>query len=379
MASEIVKLSPTNVTNASSTTMFDCELPFDHDKELLLFDNYTFINRIILVVVQSLLFVPTIIFNAVIIIAMVKNRNLWRSATILIGFLAITDAFVGICSMPLLLSTVVMELVYGEKSVDTQAYCTLSKVTLYAGDLGMGLSFITISLITFERYVAIFWPFWYRKHVRTSAIIKTTIFIWLLWAFLVVVLILNVSFELIVGVVILVLVILVYLLALPVYVRIVLLLNKIEAMDASTSKIDRKGSITCAIMVICLLLCYTPLIVFAIVIVANGGTKSAISYAFPWTRVLVLSNSFFNPLIYLARNHTIRRATRDILKKFFKKAGEQTVCTPTNQPEHGYGITNTAAVISREVWWPGSNVTLVEVFLEDWKKTLYLTFLYSHH
>lgn len=347
--------SSTNLTNVSTALHSYCERPFNHTRELLLFNTNAFMNRIALVAIQSVVLIPTIVINVVIIAAMACNRNLWRSATILIGFLAITDAFVGIFSMPFFLTTLIMELVYGEQSFDTNAYCTMTKIALHAGDLGIGWSFITISFITFERYVAIFCPFWYRKNIQTPLVVKTIITIWLLWFLLVLVLILNLSFEIIVGIFILVLVILVYVLALPVYVRIVILLNKMETSGVNQpAKIDRKGSITCGIIVVCLLLCYTPLIVVACIIVGtNGGTFISITYAFPWTRLLLLSNSLFNPIIYLARNQMIRTSARNNLKKLFMKTSTvQSVVqsSPTNhQQEHINAYSNTAAVITSGV------------------------------
>jgi hypothetical protein len=334
----------------NSSTYFKCDA--DPFKDLPSFDPAAYISRVTFATILAILILPTIFLNITILIAIIKNRTLWRSSHILIGFLAVTDALVGAFSMPLLLSTVLIEIIYERSSYYKQVYCILSQAALNAGDLGIGWSFITIALITFERYVAIFAPFWYRKYVRTSVVVKTTLVIWVIWAAAVVILILNITLEFAVGVVILILVVTVYVLAVPAYIRILYLLKKIESSPIpetnSRPTIDRKGSITCAIMLLCLILCYTPLIVVSLVLVTKGVSKTVLTYILPWTRLVVLANSFFNPIIYICRIALIRRSAKNIFKRFYKKASSQPGTAAPSVPAVELGANNGAAVISQD-------------------------------
>ena len=331
----------------NSSNHFVCNVPL---KGLPSFDAASYISRVTLAAVLSILILPTICLNVTILIAIIKNRTLWRSSHILIGFLAVTDALVGIVSMPLFLTATLMEIISGRSSYHMRIYCTLSEAALNAGDLGIGWSFITIVLITFERYVAIFAPFWYRKHIQTSVMVKATLFSWLIWAAVVVILILNIAAEFEVGVVILILVVIVYFLAVPAYIRILILLKKMESRNMSENEnrttIDRKGSITFAIMLFCLILCYAPFLLVSVALVVKGATKPLLTYFFPWTKLTVLANSFFNPIIYICRIPLIRKSAKNIFKRFYGKesARQVTDTTPQSAPAVDVGVINRAGV-----------------------------------
>ena len=331
----------------NSSNDSDCKVPF---VSLPSFDTASFINRVTLAVILSILILPTICLNVTVLIAIVKNRSLWRSSHILIGFLAVTDALVGVVSMPLLLTTILIEIIYERSSYQKQIFCTLSEAALNAGDLGIGWSFITIALITFERYVAIFAPFWYRKYIQTSVMVKTTLLSWAIWAACVVVLILNITAEFEIGIIILILVVIVYFLALPAYIRILILLKRMESRHTCGSEsrptIDRKGSMTFAIMLFCLILCYSPLLLVGSVLVLKGESKILLTYLIPWARLAVLANSLFNPIIYICRISLIRRSARNIFKQFYEKASIRAVAdiAPLSAPALGVGAVNRAAV-----------------------------------
>lgn len=338
----------------STSTYFKCNTPFDHAQGLPSFDTASFLSRVSIAVVLGILILPTIFMNIVILIAIFKNRNFWRSSHILIGFLAVTDAIVGTFSMPLFLSTLLMEIYYEKSAFYKKAYCMLSEAALNCGDLGLGWSFITMITITFERYVAIFAPFWYRKYVRTSGVVKVTLFSWLIWAVVVVFLIVKTSLEFALGVSVLILVVVVYFLAVPAFIRIFRLLKKMESSRIpeadSRPRIDHKGSITCAMMLFCLILCYTPLLVVTAVIVIRGVSEMLLTYLLPWARLMLLANSFCNPIIYIYRNQLIRNSVKTIFKRFFKRASSQptTGTAGPSVPAMDCGISNRAVVIGQD-------------------------------
>ena len=331
----------------NSSMQFQCEGPL---AGLPLFDTAAYVSRVTLATILSILILPTICLNITILVAIIKNRTLWRSSHILIGFLAVTDALVGIISMPLSLSTVLIEIIYERSSQYKRIYCVLSHGAFNSGDLGIGWSFITIAMITFDRYVAIFAPFWYRRYIRASVMVKTTLFIWLIWAAVVVILILNIPSEFAIGIVILILVVIVYFLAVPAYIRILILLKKMESSQVSETEnrptIDRKGSITCAMMLFCLILCYAPLLLAAVVLVIKGPSETVITYFVPWGRLAVLANSLFNPIIYICRIALIRRSAKNIFKRFYEKASSRPVAdiAAPSVPAVSLGVINGVAV-----------------------------------
>ena len=341
------RITSGNLDNNSSINVTCYALP--PYEVLPSFDNAAFINRVAMATILSILILPTIFLNCSLLIAISKNKRLWRSTHILIGFLAVTDVLVGVVSMPLFLSTIVIEIIYERNSYNKGVYCGLSKAALNAGDLGLGLSFITFVLITFERYVAIFAPFWYRKYVRKSVMVKATLLAWLIWAAIVVLLILDVSAEFVIGVVLLIVVVMVYFLAVPAHARIFYLLKKMESSRIqernNRPRIDRKGSITCAILLLCLVLCYVAGLATVIVIVTKGVSSSLLTYCLPWSRVLFLSNSFFNPIIYISRVPLVGRSTKNIFKWFFNRTRSQTTENEVAQSVPGAecGVMNGAA------------------------------------
>ena len=345
---------PTNGTTGTLSNNFSTYLKCNDVvlfKDLPSFGVGAYISRVTLATTLVVLILPTIFLNLTILVAIIKNRTLWRSSHILVGFLAVTDALVGAISMPLFLSTVLIEIIYQKTSHEMHVYCVLSTVALNAGDLGMGWSFATIALITFERYIAIFAPFWYRKFVRASVMVKATLLTWLIWAVAVALLVVNVPFEHYFGVALLILVFIVYFLAVPASFRIFHLLKKMEsgqsAENDGRSPIDRKGSITCAIMLFCLVICYTPLILVSVVIVFKGVWETLLTYLLPWARLILLANSFFNPIIYINRVPLIGRSAKNVFKRFYKRASSRPVedTAPPSVPAVNIGVSNRAAVM----------------------------------
>lgn len=121
--------------------------------------------------------------NAVVVFVTWRTPALHSPRNILLCSLAATDFFVGFTSQPFF---VVAELflLFGQ----LERYCLTVFMLFYSSWLFNGISFLTLTAISFERYLALRFHLRYPELITASRVVITVVIYWLIWATLVTVL-----------------------------------------------------------------------------------------------------------------------------------------------------------------------------------------------
>ena len=121
-----------------------------------------FVANIITSVLDLLVAISATLSNALIVYVIWKNRSLCSPSNTLMGCLAVTDLLVGSLVAPLNVLTKI-----GETVNNGELYCVAGVIFSFIGWISVSLSFLTLAVISVERYLAI------RLHLTYIAIITT--------------------------------------------------------------------------------------------------------------------------------------------------------------------------------------------------------------
>lgn len=267
--------------------------------------------------------------NVMVFIAVLRKSQLRTIANTSILCLAFADLLVGLVVQP-------AYLVYqASKMENPQRFpCTELLVYSFTGASCICFSFLTLTLITLERYVAVFYPYRYTQLVTSRRIVITNSAMWLSWIVLIVALrfqygvnssheITAFSFVIIAN----------FMLTIFVYFRVFRLVRRctaqvgaqIHQQNQTTDAQEAKASKTVALITGALFLCYTPTFC-ATVVDQTGRLSPELLYhvLYPLGETAVLFNSLLNPIIYVWRTEGIRRSLLEVLRiKCFRQGDTQ--------------------------------------------------------
>ena len=284
-------------------------------------------HLIAMISIDSVVVLPTIFLNAVVIFAVATRSRLQSNSSILVACLAGTDLMSGLVVQPLTIA-VDVERIHSEGP-----FCILEKVCLTAFVGSCFASLYHIVLITIDRYVATKYALRYRDIVTTQRI---TIGVLLAWSFVVfetfaevVLAVLDSETKLysvmlyvkdiiltaIVGVCIVFIVYAYrYIYSVPRRQKKRLKTEQLSHEEAKRLKRNNKTSYTLAIVLGALLLTYLPTIVLAIVAATSDNVPPKIMIIlWSWTRTFIFLGSLLNPVIYCWRIKKLRHAFLEIL------------------------------------------------------------------
>lgn len=264
---------------------------------------------VIVSVWNGLLLVVALVANGLVCAAILKNSELRsRASNTLLLLLSMSDFFVGFAVQPLYLLRRLMEL-------QDRYICWVIVSYRVLWHLSIGTSFLILSFVACERYIALFYTFKYNEIITISRLVLFTGFFVASWTLFVISRFLGLSTEkyyaaatsfiiLIVSVIIFV------------YVRIYRLARRhqsqisvMSSTQSSTIVRESKVTKTTAYIVGAVLICYSPLLI-SLVAVKFFDDKLFHYYVFPVTDCMVFCNSALNPLIYCWRNTDLRRSIR---------------------------------------------------------------------
>ena len=124
-----------------------------------------FINHIFVIVFNSILIFPTILLNAVSIIPILKSSQLNSKPCYFIILLqSMIDLGVGVLAIPLFL-------LYLASDVGGVSNCFITHYAFRAVLVPIGLSSITLSALTMDRYIAILHPYAYTTYVTRKKLL----------------------------------------------------------------------------------------------------------------------------------------------------------------------------------------------------------------
>ena len=134
------------------------------------------ISSISACVVASIMCLLTLISNTVVIIAIWRTPVLHQPRNVLLCSLAVSDFFVGLTSEPSFLVAEI-SLLLGNMDI----YCLAVFIHFYTAWMFNGISFLTLSAISFERYLALRLHLRYAELITITRVFITALIYWAIW------------------------------------------------------------------------------------------------------------------------------------------------------------------------------------------------------
>ena len=133
------------------------------------------INSIIVTIFNLVVAVPTIMLNILVIVAMSRKASLRKLSNKILTNLAVSDLLSGLMVQPSIAA--ILSIANAQTPLDVP--CELFIFTSVAGYTLACVSLLTVSFVSFERYVAIFYPFFYNRCISSRFLLVVCAFIWI--------------------------------------------------------------------------------------------------------------------------------------------------------------------------------------------------------
>jgi len=283
-----------------------------------------------LCIINSVLCPLTVAGNVLVFMAVLRKVQLRTVANTSILCLAFTDLMVGVFVQP---SYVVYQASKLSASPDNFP-CDKLLIYSFFGVICICTSFLTLILISLERYMAVFYPYIYVAKVNSRRVISVTVTVWgiSIGVLLSVRFLFGINSNEETGVISLI-IITNFLVTSSVYFKIFRLVKRCNAQvnvemsqhTGSSSESDpptqgnsntreAKASKTVAFVAGTLFLCFTPTLCVNIVDQAGLAPGDLLYHViYPIAETAVLLNSCVNPGIYVWRTRGIRRSLWELL------------------------------------------------------------------
>ena len=280
-----------------------------------------YVNLIVISIINGLSFPFTALFNAVFILGILFKPNLRRKkSTVLTGYLAVTDLVVGVIVQPIFLASVLCRI------TGRCSNCAVDSARVYLLRISCMSSLAHVTLVAWERYIAIKHALQYKLVVTTKRLLAGTIAAWLISVASICILFFPVNLSkvlLAIGFLISI--------AATVYFYIVIYLeSKRHRREIKASSPLRetnllrekefKAAKTTAVIFGCLLICNGPsfsaIIIDKFIFPFNGSNAPIWACIYPWMSTFIMLNSLCNPFIYGWRVKEFRDVIASVFQIF---------------------------------------------------------------
>ena len=263
----------------------------------------------------------TIVLNILVIVAVNKRRELQKNSNILLASMAVADLVVGAVSMPLTITTDVL-LVRKDLSLTICKLAFANQIVLYAA---VSSSFYHLTVIAFERYVAIKRWKSYKAIVTKARVKMSAVMAWLLAVVSTAPVRIMTAAEVddkyikILNILSAIKTVVCVVLIGYCYITAYLSLrsrkgNEISQVAArSKAKLENTIAKATGILTTVLFVSYIP----SVLVLLLGGSIPLLrtSSFFRWSELLVQLNSLLNPILYcFALNRNLRNEVLEMLK-----------------------------------------------------------------
>lgn len=252
--------------------------------------------------------------NLLVVFAIARNSALHTPPNVLLACLALSDLLVGLVVQP---CYVVFRLL---ENIKHFVPCALRILYSESFWVCYGVSFLTLSAISFERYIALRLHLRYKELVTSVGALKVAVAIWILDILLTFLEWIAQSKRLRsfhVGLLLLCLVV-----TLATHVKIFLILrrhqrqiNSFHVNRTQPLKRNIRGqnrlAVSVAYIVVIYVTCNIPVLIATTYLFAGGHFSSF--NVFSWTETIAFLNSLINPIICCCRNREIRLAIVNIV------------------------------------------------------------------
>ena len=311
--------------NNSSEPSAVCEqLPFTVNVVPVVLTTAAYRATVFTIVFNSITCPLVIAGNFLVFVAVLRKPELQTVYNTSMLFLAFTDLLIGLVGQPAFL-------VYqGTKLHGGNFNCVSLAVYTFVVFLCTGLSLLTLSLMSVERYVAIFYPFKYSGFMTVRRIVLMIGTVWVLWSVCITLLRfypgINTSTYIITATA---LVALCFVLVLTIYIKVLHLLKRVKAnrkvpalqesetdcqLEVTVPSTNRnpraaRGSKTIVYVTGALFVCFAPTLYTSAVYQLGLMDCDAFYHVlYPISDTAALFNSCCNPFIYVWRSKSVRES-----------------------------------------------------------------------
>ena len=296
---------------------FQAVIPFPHTMSARL-------TAVVTCIISAIGLTTAVSCNTLFILAFARTRELRTYANLFLVSLSFTDLLVGSVVEPLYITRQSLALTGIDNCEVWVAYLTMAL-------LCTGASFLNLTLISCERYVAIFSPLNYMRLVTKARVLSIIGGVWLAWITLTCMRFAGIPNHF------------VYLICFAVigscyaitgfiyffifrearrhHRRIVTEQQNYDPLAPGVAR-ETKLAKTMAYIFGALLICYTPGMVILLIRTVKGDSPELLYNFYPWAENLIFLNSSLNPMIYCWRNREIRhvvfRFLSPLTSKLFK-------------------------------------------------------------
>lgn len=307
-------------SNTTKTTSWMCQTlePFLDMEARVGLPGYYIVTAIAACILNIVTSCTTLALNAVVILATWLTPPLrYKPKNILLCLLAVSDFFVGFSSQP---SLVVAEisLILGQ----TEQYCYAVFIHFYTSWMFSGISFLTLSAIIIERYLALRFHLRYTELITATRVISAAVIYWAIWVTSITILwfwIRNRIFSLALTAVCILTAItdgLCYFLIFKTVRRHNLQIQLTSFQQRLDMARYRRTTNTIVLLVSNFAGSYIPFVITSAISALQAKEDMRTSAAHCMSVVIVSANSCVNPLIYFWRVSEFREAAKRTLRKF---------------------------------------------------------------
>ena len=286
------------------------------------------------ILVNSLSFIPTVVINLLVVLAIYRTPAIQTPSNILLCSLACTDLTVGLLVQPVYIISRIAEVLNS-----FELFCSTWLVSRLLASWMANVSLLTLTVVGIDRVLAMHLGMQYRTVVKTSRMTTVAVALWVLAGILSFIRLLTYEVRIFLGV------------GAAIYISCLLVLcfsywKTFNALRRHQLKIGdtlhnrqsgsmnvkryRKSLYTMLYVVGLVLVCYLPYICLALPVVFTGRSEAERA---AWTIVdtLLFLNSLLNPILYCWRIRDVRRSLVGVLQKYLPWCDIQSIGTCWNR------------------------------------------------
>ena len=310
-----VSASKVSFDNSSRSVFFCPSTPH------LIWDLKQIISLQLAIAVTTVVFPFTILLNILVIVAVKKIRELQTNSNILTTSLAVTDLLVGAVSMPL---SITLDALILRTTLSEEIICTINEISGFVLYTACNVSLFHLTLIAWERYVAIVKCTKYKIIVTKGRVKRYAGIAWItalvinaLYGTLGVV---HVRYQalLVVDVIYSFIWLICFSLIVYFYLMIYIEMRKrnrsqiIQVSALIKARIESKIAYTVFLLTVAVFIACVPAVVFSIVVTFSPIFQANSFYR--WAEIFIQVNALVNPALYFYRNNRYRKAALKLLK-----------------------------------------------------------------
>lgn len=300
------------------------------------------INVLLAGITNCVFGVAAIVLNALLLTAFIRNRGLIKGSNIILFGLCIADFISGILVQLPLSAVLFIIFANGNNNMD----CVLLTLSSISGYIFVGISLMTVSFVSLERFISIFYPYIYTRTFTKNTMIAGSVSIWVfmlafnLYCFLSLA---RMMFFIVQSV----LISFTYIWTIIVYFKILKQVRKITKEEADLSRRlhkreaehELKANRIVRFVILSLLACYSLQVIVALLTSVKGSIRVIQNYILFWAFTFGLVNCSLNPLVYCYCNSEIRKKVQELigLLKRTSECSSETV-RPSPNPATGNNL-----------------------------------------